>query len=74
MKAGYTVIPISASDGDEALQVAANSLSDPIVFDMLLPKRSGPEVLRALKEDVRTAETPHCCLFGVISEERGQIA
>ena len=63
MKAGYSVI--SASDGDEALQVAAHSLPDLIVLDMLLPKRSGTDVLRALKENVRTADIPVLVCSGI---------
>ena len=63
MKAGYSVI--SASDGDEALQVAAHSLPDLIVLDMLLPKRSGTDVLRALKENVRTADIPVIVCSGI---------
>ncbi len=41
MKAGYTVI--SASDGDEALLIAAAGHPDLIVLDMMLPKLSGPD-------------------------------
>ena len=63
MKAGYSVI--SASDGDEALQVAAHTLPDLIVLDMLLPKRSGTDVLRALKENVRTADIPVIVCSGI---------
>jgi len=63
MKAGYSVI--SASDGDEALQVAAHSLPDLIVLDMRLPKRSGTDVLRALKENVRTADIPVIVCSGI---------
>ena len=45
-KAGYRVI--CAGDGDEALVLAGSSVPDLIVLDMLLPKLSGPEVLRSL--------------------------
>lgn len=55
-KAGYRVI--CAGDGDEALVLAGSNLPDLIVLDMLLPKLSGPEVLRALKKDDRTAHIP----------------
>ena len=55
-KAGYQVI--CAGDGDEALLRAESSLPDLIVLDMLLPKLSGPEVLRSLKKNNRTAHIP----------------
>jgi two-component system, OmpR family, phosphate regulon response regulator PhoB len=55
-KAGYRVI--CAGDGEEALLLATSSSPDLIMLDMLLPKLSGPEVLRSLKKDVRTAHIP----------------
>jgi two-component system, OmpR family, phosphate regulon response regulator PhoB len=55
-KAGYQVI--CAGDGDEALVLAGSSLPDLIVLDMLLPKLSGPEVLRSLKKNNLTAHIP----------------
>jgi CheY-like chemotaxis protein len=55
-KAGYRVI--YAGDGDEALELAASSLPHLILLDMLLPKRSGPEVLRSLKKNTLTAHIP----------------
>jgi two-component system phosphate regulon response regulator PhoB len=55
-KAGYRVI--CAGDGEEALLLAANNLPSLIMLDMLLPKLSGPDVLRSLKKDVRTAHIP----------------
>jgi CheY-like chemotaxis protein len=55
-KAGYRVI--CAGDGDEALALAGSRIPDLIVLDMMLPKLSGPEVLRSLKKDDRTAHIP----------------
>jgi len=55
-KAGYTVT--TAADGAEALQFALENLPDVILLDMLLPKVSGPEVLRKLKESPATASIP----------------
>jgi CheY-like chemotaxis protein len=55
-KAGYQVI--CAGDGDEALAQAGSRLPDLIVLDMLLPKLSGPEVLRSLKRNDLTAHIP----------------
>jgi two-component system, OmpR family, phosphate regulon response regulator PhoB len=56
LKAGYRVI--CAGDGDEALVLAGSKIPDLIVLDMLLPKLSGPEVLRSLKKNDRTAHIP----------------
>src|ERR1700682_6579780 len=55
-KAGYQVI--WAGDGDDALELAGSSLPHLIVLDMLLPKPSGPEVLRSLKKNDLTAHIP----------------
>jgi CheY-like chemotaxis protein len=55
-KAGYEVS--TAADGEEALRVANEKLPDVILLDMLLPKLSGPEVLRALKANPSTAGIP----------------
>jgi CheY-like chemotaxis protein len=50
-KAGYLVS--TAADGEEALQVAKEKLPD-----MMLPKISGPNVLKALKENPATIHIP----------------
>jgi two-component system phosphate regulon response regulator PhoB len=55
-KEGYRVI--GASDGEEALSMAGKDKPDLIILDMMLPKVSGPEVLRALKLDARTSQIP----------------
>ena len=55
-KAGYDVS--TAADGEEALRVANDKLPDVILLDMMLPKLSGPEVLRALKENPATVDIP----------------
>jgi CheY-like chemotaxis protein len=55
-KEGYQMI--CAGDGDEALLLAGSGVPDLIVLDMLLPKLSGPEVLRSLKKNNRTAHIP----------------
>jgi CheY-like chemotaxis protein len=56
VKAGYRVI--TASDGEEALQIAHAAQPDIILLDMLLPKLGGAEVLRALKKNPSTASIP----------------
>jgi two-component system phosphate regulon response regulator PhoB len=55
-KAGFEVS--TASDGEEALQVANDKLPDIILLDMMLPKISGPEVLRALRANPATMGIP----------------
>ena len=44
--AGYTVL--TATDGDEAEKVARESRPDIALIDMLMPRKSGVEVLRKL--------------------------
>lgn len=66
--AGYRVI--CAGDGDEALRLAQSSLPQLIVLDMLLPKLSGPEVLRSLKKNDLTAHIPVVVLSG-LSQNNG---
>jgi CheY-like chemotaxis protein len=45
----------TASDGEHALAVAREQKPDLILLDMLLPKMTGPDVLKALKKDPATA-------------------
>jgi CheY-like chemotaxis protein len=52
-KAGYEVV--CAGDGDEALRLAREHLPGLVLLDIMLPKMSGPEVLKALKQDPATA-------------------
>jgi CheY-like chemotaxis protein len=53
--AGYLV---STADGEEALEVAKEKLPDIILLDRMLPKISGPNVLKALKENPATMHMP----------------
>jgi CheY-like chemotaxis protein len=52
-RAGYEVS--SAEDGEKALEMAREKMPDVILLDMLLPKMTGPDVLKALKKDPVTA-------------------
>jgi CheY-like chemotaxis protein len=61
--AGYEMI--FASDGDEALMMAGENLPDLILLDMMLPKMSGPDVLKALKKEPVTAAIPVVVLTGL---------
>ncbi|HEY2113484.1 MAG TPA: response regulator [Candidatus Angelobacter sp.] len=55
-KAGYEVV--CAADGEEALRVAREQLPALVLLDIMLPKLSGPDVLKALKQDQATAAIP----------------
>jgi CheY-like chemotaxis protein len=52
-RAGYEVC--AATDGERALEIARERMPDVILLDMLLPKMTGPDVLKALKKDPATA-------------------
>ena len=52
----YTVV--EACDGDEALALTRAEHPDLILLDMMMPGRSGSDVLRELRADPATAETP----------------
>src|ERR1700692_3189686 len=56
LKAGFQVS--TAADGEDVLKVAAEILPDIILLDMMLPKISGPNVLKALKANSATAQIP----------------
>lgn len=52
-RAGYEVV--TAGDGLSALEMTAKHQPHLILLDMLLPKMSGPDVLKALKKNPATA-------------------
>jgi CheY-like chemotaxis protein len=62
-KAGHAVT--GAADGREGLQAARISPPELILLDMMLPGLDGTGVLRALKEDVSTAQIPVIVLTGL---------
>ena len=53
---GYDVI--SASDGDQALEVAWAELPDAVVCDVMMPGTDGLTVLRQLRAAPKTAKIP----------------
>src|SRR5580700_11686448 len=63
LKAGYSVI--QAGDGEEGLRVARKGIPDLILLDMMLPKVSGLDVLRALKADALVKHIPVIVLSGL---------
>lgn len=63
VKAGHHVI--SAEDGEAGLRLALEHKPDLVVLDMMLPKLSGPDVLRALRNNPETASIPVMVLSGL---------
>jgi two-component system alkaline phosphatase synthesis response regulator PhoP len=53
---GYVVL--TAQDGEEGLQVARGQAPDLILLDLLMPKLTGLEVLRILRQEAGTRDTP----------------
>ena len=68
-KAGYEVI--CAEDGETALRMAQEQKPDLILLDLILPKLSGPEVLRRLKAE-RTTTTIPVVVLSSLSEKNRQ--
>jgi CheY-like chemotaxis protein len=62
-RAGYEVC--SAADGEEGLRMAQARLPDLILLDMLLPKVSGLDVLKALKKNASTKAIPVVVISGM---------
>jgi CheY-like chemotaxis protein len=56
VKAGFLVT--AAADEEEALTIANEKLPDIILLDMMLPKISGPDVLKKLKANPVTSSIP----------------
>jgi CheY-like chemotaxis protein len=71
MRAGYEVT--GAADGEEAVRVAREKSPDLILLDMLLPKMSGPEVLKALKENALTRATPVVVMTGLSQKNAARL-
>jgi DNA-binding response OmpR family regulator len=55
-RAGYDVI--TAADGEEALVLATTRLPDLVVLDMMMPKATGLEVMRSMREQSATKDIP----------------
>jgi len=54
--AGFNVV--TAADGDEALEIVHARKPDFISTDLVMPKRSGPRLLYALKKDKELSRIP----------------
>jgi CheY-like chemotaxis protein len=70
-RAGYVVT--TAVDGEEALQLAQEIHPDLILLDMLLPKMSGPDVLKALKKDPNTTSIPVVVFTGLSQKNASRL-
>jgi len=62
-RAGYSVI--TADGGLKAIEMAKKERPDVILLDMLLPGMTGPDVLKALKNDLGTAVIPVIAFTGL---------
>jgi len=64
---------ISSGDGEQALGLAREHAPALILLDIMLPKMSGPDVLKALKEDLATAAIPVMMLTGLSQKNAKQL-
>jgi CheY-like chemotaxis protein len=71
-KAGHCVTGLG--DGEEGLRVARESIPDLVLLDMMLPKVTGLDVLRALKQDSRTKHIPVIVLSGLSQANEAKLA
>lgn len=69
--AGYEVI--SSSDGEQALALAREHLPALILLDVMLPKMTGPDVMKNLKKDPTTAAIPVIMLTGLSKSNAQQL-
>jgi CheY-like chemotaxis protein len=70
-KAGYKVI--SVADGHQALEVANVNSPDVVLLDMLLQTMEGPEVLKALKINPKTARIPVIVLSSLAQRNEAKL-
>jgi len=68
---GYEVI--CAEDGESALQLARDRKPDLILLDLILPKISGPEVLKRLKREPATAQIPVVVLSSLTEKNKQKL-
>lgn len=64
---GHTFI--HAVDGEEGLKVIASEKPDLVLLDLVLPKKSGFEVLEEVKKDLKLKATPVICLSVLHQQE-----
>jgi CheY-like chemotaxis protein len=71
VRAGHQVS--TAGDGEEGLRAASASQPDLIILDMLLPKVSGIDVLRALRREAQTSAVPIIVLTGLSEKNKEKL-
>jgi DNA-binding response OmpR family regulator len=59
---------IRASDGDEAIKLAMQHRPDVCVLDVVMPERTGLEVMEALRDSQETAGIPVLLLTATVNE------
>ena len=70
-RAGYEVL--TAADGQSALAAAEKHKPDLILLDMLLPKMTGPDVLKTLKRNPVTSQIAVVVLSGMSSKNAARL-
>jgi CheY-like chemotaxis protein len=71
IKAGYTVTGVP--DGAEAINAARTRTPALILLDMMLPGLDGTSVLKALKQDLSTAQVPVIVLTGLSQRNENKL-
>jgi len=71
LSAGYEVV--CAVDGESALRFARDLKPDLILLDMILPKMSGVDVLRYLKDEPATSDIPVVVLSSLSEKNRQKL-
>lgn len=70
-RAGHQVL--ASADGEEGLRLAIEHKPDLVVLDMMLPKISGPDVLRALRKNPATTAIPVMVLTSLPQSNEGRL-
>ena len=65
-RAGYKVV--EASDGEQALQAAVERRPDLAILDVMMPKLTGYDVTRRIREDEATRRMPVILLTARVQE------
>lgn len=65
-RAGYDVV--KASDGEEALRLAGDLRPDLAILDVMMPKLTGYDVTRRIREDEATSRMPVILLTARVQE------
>lgn len=69
---GFQVL--TAEDGEETLKIALEQKIDFMILDIMMPKLSGIDVLKKLRQDPRGAKLPVLVLSNLAQEKEAQEA